>query len=160
MKTLIFACVLLLGAAVAHAQGDAPPSPGAENRPTERLERLRKMRMIEMLDLKEEQSVRFYARLNEHDQTRRALRKERNDVLDRIERLVRNRADASEYEPLFRQVRDNDDKLIAEARSFMDGLKDVLTTEQRAKMFLFERRFEGELREAMREARQKHGSGQ
>ena len=150
IRTVLF-LLLLVPASQLMAQGDGPPGP--PGRPSERLEQLRKVRMIEMLDLKEDQSVRFFARMNDHENARRALRKERNDILDKLERLVRNRADDAEYEPLFHDVAAVDQKLWDEARSFGEGLRDILTTEQRAKLVLFERRFEGELREAMREAR-------
>ena len=42
----------------------AQPGPGP--RPYERVEQWKKVRMIEMLDLNEEQSVRFFARMNDH----------------------------------------------------------------------------------------------
>ncbi|HEX9007120.1 MAG TPA: hypothetical protein VF889_07490, partial [Bacteroidota bacterium] len=72
--TALFILLLAMGLALpgfASAQG---PGPGPEGRPIERLEQLRKVRMIEMLDMKEDQSVRFFARLNEHDSARHALR--------------------------------------------------------------------------------------
>ncbi len=152
MKPTTLLILLLALPGFASAQG---PGPGPEGRPIERLEQLRKVRMIEMLDMKEDQSVRFFARLNDHDSARHALRKERNETLDKIERLVRNHGDDQEYEPLFKEVADLDRKLGDENRTFFDGLKDILTTEQRGKLLLFERKFEGELREAMREARQR-----
>jgi hypothetical protein len=130
-----------------------PSAPPDNGKPMERLEQLKKVRMIEMLDLKEDQSVRFFARLNDHDKVRKDLRKERNDVLDKLERLIRNRADAAAYDKVFAEVKDVQDRMLAEERGFADGLKDILTVEQRAKLILFERRFEGELREAIRENR-------
>jgi hypothetical protein len=155
MKTTMLVS-LLLTAALAFAQGPGPGFPG--ERPIERLENLRKVRMIEMLDLKEDQSVRFFARLNDHEKTRKDLRKQKNDVLDKIERLVRNHADGQEYEPLFSDVLTLDQKVGDENRSFFESLKDLLTTEQRGKLILFERKFEGELREAMREGRQRRAA--
>ncbi len=154
MKPTAMLFLALAFPAITLAQGPGP-GPGQEGKPIERLEQLRKVRMIEMLDLKEDQSVRFFARLNDHDNARRALRKERSDVLDKIERLVRNHGDEQEYDPLFKDVLDLDRKLGDENRSFFESLKDVLTTEQRGKLLLFERKFESELREAMREARQR-----
>jgi hypothetical protein len=139
----------------------AQPGPGPGDRGWERVEQLRKVRLIEMLDLKEDQSVRFFARFKEHEAARKELTTERNEVLDKIERLVRNRADSTEYAPLFAEVEGIDTKIVAGRKQFFSSLGDILTIEQRAKLLLFERRFERELRDAFREAqRRRHGTEQ
>lgn len=146
--------VLLSCAGLAFAQPAMPPP---DQRPLERIERLRKVRLIEMLDLKEDQSVRFFARMNDHDKVRRDLKRQKAEVLDRIERLVRNHANDQEFEKEYPEVRAIEGKLVEENWNFFDSLKDILTPEQRGKYLLFERHFEVELREAMREAvRQRH----
>jgi hypothetical protein len=153
MRWIIISC-LFFGSCVAYAQPEGPP-PG---RPFERIERLRKVRLIEALDLSEDQSVRFFARLNERDETRRAIFKEKGEALDKVERLVRNHADAKEFEALFSDVAAIDTRMADESRRFFDGLKDILSAEQRGKLLLFEKHFERELREAMKEAqRRRHG---
>ncbi len=153
---VIAVALFLCCAGMAAAQPTMPPP---DQRPLERIERLRKVRLIEMLDLKEDQSVRFFARMNDHDKARRELRRQKGEVLDRIERLVRNHADDSEFEKEYPEVRAIDAKLAEENWNFFDSLKDILTPEQRGKYLLFERHFEVELREAMREAmRMRHGA--
>ena len=82
---------------------------------------------------------------------------ERDDILDRLERMVRGGAEESEYAKAFAQIRDIDTRLEGERSQFFDGLKDILATEQRAKLVLFERRFDSELRQAMRELRRREG---
>ncbi|MBI5472893.1 MAG: periplasmic heavy metal sensor [Ignavibacteriae bacterium] len=121
----------------------------------QKIERFKKMRMIEMLDLKEEQSIRFIARYNEFENTRRDLNTQRNEILDKIERLLRNNADSKEFEKLFAEVEAVGRKIGDERLKFFNGLSDLLTVEQRAKLLLFERRFENELREAVREVQQR-----
>jgi Spy/CpxP family protein refolding chaperone len=148
--------LFLCCAGVAAAQPAMPPP---DQRPMERIERLRKVRLIEMLDLKEDQSVRFFARMNEHDKARRELKRQKGEVLDRIERLVRNHSDDAEFEKEYPTVRSIDAKLAEENWNFFDSLKDILTPEQRGKFLLFERHFEVELREAMREAVRMRRSG-
>ncbi len=157
--TRILATVFFLFCAgFAAAQTTMPPP---NQRPMERIERLKKVRLIEMLDLKEDQSVRFFARMNEHDKARGELKRQKGEVLDRIERLARNHADDKEFEKEYPQVRAIDAKLAEANWVFFDSLKDILTPEQRGKFLLFERRFEVELREAMREAvRQRHRPGE
>jgi len=147
------ACVLF--PLLASAQGTGQSEPQGGDRPSDRIENLRKVRLVEILELKEDQSVRFLARMNEHDAARRNLIKERGDALDRLERLIRNKADDSEYEKAFADVAAVDDRISAERKGFFSGLADILTPTQRAKMLIFERRFERELREAMREAQRR-----
>jgi Spy/CpxP family protein refolding chaperone len=152
MKVILF-FVLLLSHAVAWSQEPMPPP--QQGPPFERIERFKKMRMVEMLDLKEEQSIRFFARYNEFENIRKELIHQKDEVLDKIERLIRNKADAKEYERLFAEVEAINRKIGDEKLKFFNGLSDVLSIEQRAKLLLFERRFESELREAVREAQQR-----
>lgn len=154
-RTLVSLAVLVLFPLCARAQGTGQGEPQGSDRPSERIENLRKVRLVEILELKEDQSVRFLARMNEHDAARRSLMKDRGDALDRLERLIRNKADDAEYEKAFADVAAVDDKIAAERKSFFSGLSDILTPTQRAKMLIFERRFEKELREAMREAQRR-----
>jgi Spy/CpxP family protein refolding chaperone len=149
------ACFLLLFPSSLFAQSERQGDSQGTDRPYERIENLRKVRLVEILELKEDQSVRFLARMNDHDNARRTMMKDRGEALDRLERLIRNKADDSEYEKAFADVAAVDDRLTTERRSFFAGFSDILTPTQRAKMIIFERRFEKELREAMREAQRR-----
>jgi hypothetical protein len=111
--------------------------------------------LIEILEMKEDQSVRFFARMSEHDRQRRELMRAKGEALDKLERLVRNRAGSAELEKLMPEVLDTESRIREEQRSFFSGLGDILTVEQRAKFLLFERQFEKELREAMREVQKR-----
>jgi len=134
---------------------------GPDRRPMERIEQWRKIRMIEFLDLTEDQSVRFVARLNEHDKQHQDLMKQKGMVLDRIDQLVKNNAEDKEFEKAFGEIRDANAKVAELNDSFFRGLKDILSTSQRGKFLLFERQFEHQMREAMRELSRKrmHGPG-
>jgi hypothetical protein len=129
----------------------AQPGPPMDGRGRERIERFRRMRLIELLDLKEEQSVRFIARYNEFENNRRDLNKQRDEILDKIERLVRNNAEEKEIEKIFLEVEAISRKLGEERLKFFNSLSDLLSVQQRAKLLLFERRFETELRDAVRQ---------
>ena len=153
--SLYLISLLLLGSMTALSQGARPD----DQRGWERIEQLRKVRLIELLDLKEEQSVRFFARLKEHDTARHDLVKEKDDALDKIERLLRNHASAQEYQPVFEDAQAVDTKIVGERKKFFDSLTDILTIEQRAKFLIFERRFERELRVAFREAQRRWHQG-
>ncbi len=132
-------------------QLQAQPEPPMGGPGRERIERFRKMRLIELLDLKEEQSVRFIARFNEFENNRRDLNKQRDEILDKIERLVRNNADEKEIEKVFPEVEAIGRKIGEERLKFFNSLGDLLSVQQRAKLLLFERRFETELRDAVRQ---------
>jgi len=129
----------------------AQPFRMGDQRPSEKLEQFKKVRLIELLDMKEEQSVRFFARLNEHESTKRDLMKGKMDLLDRVEKLIRNDADEQEFEGVFPEVAAANARMQREDQKFFEGLRDILSAKQRGKFLLFERHFERELREAMRE---------
>ncbi|HXG00371.1 MAG TPA: hypothetical protein VNL69_06270 [Bacteroidota bacterium] len=148
MNRFVLLFLSLVFVTAAHAQPPGRP-------PLERIERFKKMRMLEILELGEEQSARFIARYNEQEQKRRELMKQRDELLDRLEQLLRAKADESEYQKLFTEIIDINRRIGEERLAFFNGLSDLLTIEQRAKLLLFERRFENELREAMREAQQR-----
>jgi Spy/CpxP family protein refolding chaperone len=156
MKIISGMMVALLVSLPAPAQEMGPPR---GPRHFERIEQLRKVRLIELLDLKEEQSLRFFARLNEHDKAKEELLDEKNDALDRLERLVRNRGDEADYKKLFDEVHAANDRLNELNESFFESLTDILSTEQRARLLLFERHFAKELREAMMEVQRRRMDG-
>jgi Spy/CpxP family protein refolding chaperone len=151
MKPIVMITLATLFSSVCQAQLSPPPG-GPQ---FERIERFKKMRMIEMLELNEEQSVRFFARFNEFENAQRDLHHQRDETLDKIERLIRNKAETKEYEKFFSEAEAVSRKIGEEKLKFFNGLSDLLSIEQRAKLLLFERRFEQELREAMREVQQR-----
>jgi len=152
-RMLALIALLAVSLAPLFAQEGGPPDmpPGGE-RGYERIRQLRKVRLVEMLELKEEQSVRFLARYTAHEDQRKQAMKDRGDIMEKIERLVRNKADKAEFEKAFAELMAIDDRMIADQRAHFKGLSDILTIEQQAKFLLFEHRFQKELREAMREA--------
>ncbi len=144
---------VLLG--IAASLASAQPGRPFDMRPFEKVDQLRKVRMIDELDLKEEQSVRFFARLNEFDKKRKELMKAKHEALDNLERLVKEKADEKELEKSFPAIVAFDQQLAAEKARFFSGLSDILTAPQRAKLLTFERKFEKELREAVRESQKR-----
>ncbi|MGA9116354.1 MAG: hypothetical protein WB626_06230 [Bacteroidota bacterium] len=151
MKTFTLAFLCVLACDFSGAQPPGPPQ--GRGGGTERVERLRKIRMAEMLELEEERSVRFFARLAEHERAQRSLRGERMQALDRLELFVRTRAAEASYEEVFARIAALDRRLGEGEEAFVGSLAGILTPVQRARFLLFERQFERELRQAMREAR-------
>ncbi len=153
MKRLLL-LLSMTGGLLGHI-ASAQPGQFDDQRPFERIEHFKKVRLIEILDMKEEQSVRFFARLNEHESTKRDLVKEKMETLDKIDRLVRNHADDKEFAEQFVAVASVNAKISQEDGRFFDSLSDILSAEQRGKYLLFERHFERELREAMRDVQRR-----
>jgi Spy/CpxP family protein refolding chaperone len=145
---------LMLAAAVALAQPEPHPG-GPPDARFERLEQLRKVRMIDELGLKEEQSVRFFARLSEFDKRRRDLMHERHEMLNKLEQMIKENADEKELEKMFPVLVSNDQRMGEEKAKFFASLSDVLSVQQRAKLLTFERAFEKELREAVRDTQRR-----
>ena len=152
-RFLVMTLMVLLAALPAVSQ----PRPGEGPRAVERIEQLKKVRMIEALDLSEEQSIRFFARLNEHDKRNQDLMDERSAILDRLERLVRNEADDEEYRGLFSEVSEVDRRVVEEEAKFFDGLSEILSESQRARYLLFGRQFRRELQDALQFMHQRRG---
>ncbi len=151
MRTgMMIALVLGLLAVQAQAQPGRPGDPRFE-----RVEQLRKVRMIDELGLKEEQSVRFFARLSEFDKRRRDLMHERHEMLNKLEQMIKDNADEKELEKMFPVMAGLEQRMAEEKARFFASLSDVLSVQQRAKLLTFERTFEKELREAVRDTQRR-----
>ena len=145
--------VLLLG--VFATQAFAQPGRPFDMRPFEKVDQLKKVRLIDELGLKEEQAVRFFARLSEFDKRRKELMQSKHEGLDHLEQMVRNNADEKEIEKAFPALINIEAQLASEKAKFFDGLSDILNVTQRAKFLTFERSFEQELRDAVRQTQKR-----
>jgi hypothetical protein len=150
-RSRFWIAAIVLAPAIATAQ----PSAGEKPLAMERIEQLKKVRMIEALDLTEDQSVRFFARLNEHNKSKEELHRERMTALDKLERLIRNEAGNDEYRQTFSDIAAIDQETRDLDTAFFDGLADILSEEQRGKLLLFERQFHRELQDALRAVQRK-----
>lgn len=158
MKQFPFAliAVLVLSPCFVAAQ----PMRGEGPLAMERIEQLKKVRMIEALDLTEDQSIRFFARLNEQNKVKEDLHQRKMAALDKLERLVRNEVDDDEYRKIFPEVTEIDKEIQAHDERFFAGLTNILSEDQRARYLLFERQFQRELQDALQTIqRRRHGPG-
>ena len=145
--SLAIALVLLIGTVSSQPMGQ-----GMRMGP-ERLEKYKKMRMIEVLNLNEDDAARFTAKYTSHENTVRELMKQRMGVIDGIEESMQKTDSDKNFDRLFTQLEENDQKMFNERKRFHDDLRSMLTKEQMAKYFVFDRNFNRELREAMDEMR-------
>jgi hypothetical protein len=126
----------------------------------ERLERFKKMRLIEVLKLNEEESVRFFAKQSAHEDKIHELMKTRNEMLDDLQGIVKEKGDAKELQKLSDQVLGIDLKVFTERQRFQDEVRKSLTPEQFATFLIFERNFGRQVRDAMDEMRRRSGRGE
>lgn len=152
-RTFLFLSIaVLLFAQSGSGQQPFPPG-GHPGMGPERLEKYKKLRLIEALDLKEEDAVRFMAKYTTHENNLHDLMKQRMELIDQLELLLRTQASDKEFQKLFTQLEENEQKMFNERKRFQNEIKSSLTTEQAAKFLVFDRNFNRELHEAMQEMR-------
>jgi hypothetical protein len=157
-------------------QPGRPDRPEMRER-VERMERLKQMRLIEDLQLGEEEAVRFMAKRKEHEDRLRDLADERNSILDELgDELGTARRDRSDtrsgsrsagkpdantaanpdvkpdlqaVEKNLARVLEQDRKIFDERKRYQDDMRKMLDSEKFARMLLFERDFQMQIRDAM-----------
>lgn len=139
----------------------APPEAAAdedeEGPRGELLERVRLLRMYaltEALELDETTAGRLFPYLKPGDEEIERLHGELRRHRGALRQLVRGTIEAKVAEAHLSAVSDLERRL-ADARSRqLDGLKTILTVEQRARFYVAQARFEERVRDMIREARQ------
>ncbi len=127
---------------------------GPQRQRPERLEKFRKMRLIEVLKLNEEEAVRFFAKQSAHEDKTHVLMQKRNELLDDIEKNIREKGDPIELVKVSDATMNIDKDIFTERQRFQDELRKLLTPEQFGKFIVFERDFGRQVRDAMQEMRQ------
>jgi len=117
----------------------------------DRIESWKKVRMLESLKLEEDQSVKFIARYNKHQETMHGFEKERNDLVDKLDTQSKSDVADDDYNQTFNALLDTDKKISGERLRFLTELKEVLSNKQIAQYIVFERNFVQELRQAVRD---------
>jgi hypothetical protein len=135
--------VILFIAVSVRAQDDAKMQP-----PFKRIENLEKVKLIEALKLNEETSVRFFARRGDFKKKVRQYDKQSNEVLAKIRKLIDEKSDknGNELKKLSDEYLKLQNQIPKEKASFMCSLSDILTSEQIARLLVFEKDFREELK--------------
>ena len=118
-------------------------------KPLEQIEEWEKMKLIKVLDLSEENSIRFFARRNEHQKRVREILNQRDQLAQEIEKEIKDGAKVSDavYQEQVNRMLEFEAKMMKERESFIKSLNDILSPEQIAKLTVFEIRFRREVRE-------------
>jgi len=130
-----------------YSQDPLPPrGPAAE-----RIAQFKKVRLMEVLKFDEETSIRFFVRYTKYEESLHAIQKDHNALIDRLQEIVQSHGTNSEIEQAIKEIGLSEGK-IAETRSnFLEELKDIISVKQVAQYVVFERNFNKNLRDIMRD---------
>lgn len=161
---LLLAAVLLPSLALAAPpppRGDGPPpGEGVDSEKHEALmERIRLVRMYaltEALDLDEATAARLFPYLKDHDATVKELHQAKRSHRKALREMIASEEFTEEAVDEHVSALAAIEVEMAEAQQARtEGLKDILTAEQRAKYVMVRERLEKEIRQIIREHRQK-----
>ena len=151
MKRQLKALSLLLPLFFGTARGQDFPMGGPAR---ERVEQFKKIRMMEILKLDEETSIRFFSRYNKHQEGLREIVGKRDVLIDELAVLRKSNSADAEYEKVFNELSEMESKITEERSRFLQDLKSVISTKQIAEYVIFERNFNRQLMQLMREMAQ------
>lgn len=117
-----------------------------------KIEQLEKVKLIESLNLNEEQSVRFFARRNEHRKEIEKLEIRADEIIRDLEKLTTeesNDRNIAEQKRLLNEFLDIRVQIENKRKQFILSLSDILSPEQVSKLIVFEKRFKDEIRKIL-----------
>lgn len=117
-------------------------------RPFKKIEKLEQIKLIEALKMNEETSVRFFARQQENKKKIREYEKQTREVMEKIKKALDDKLDknSSEYKKLTDEYLKLSVQIQKERMAFVNSLSDILSSEQIARLVLFEKNFRDEIR--------------
>jgi Spy/CpxP family protein refolding chaperone len=136
--------------------GDPQERPGERERIRENIETLRMWKLLEALDLSSEQSTQFLAVLKDLQDAKKAFEERRREHLSELEAALESeKTDERKLKEALNGLESARKQFQADMENFMERSKAMLTLEQRARMHLFEERFERRLKETIHRMREK-----
>ena len=151
MKTLFTFLFLLTFVFQNDGYSQRHPPPDQGRRMPERVEKFQTMRLIEILKLSEEDAARFTAKKRVHDENLGDLMKVRNETIDDLEDIVKDKGRDADIQKKVDQVLEIDQKVFTERQRFQEEMRTFLNAEQFAKFIVFERNFGRRVRDAVGE---------
>jgi len=117
----------------------------------EKLEQLEKIKLIESLDMDEDTSIRFFARRNESKREIQELEKETEDIIFELEKSfnIEDKNQDEKQKQLISEMLKNRESIELKRNQFINSLGDILSTEQIAKLIVFEKKFRDEIRNVL-----------
>ena len=117
----------------------------------EKLEQLEKIKLIESLDMDEDTSIRFFARRNESKREIQELEKKTEDIIFELEKSfnIEDKNQDEKQKQLISEMLKNRESIELKRNQFINSLGDILSTEQIAKLIVFEKKFRDEIRNVL-----------
>ncbi len=125
----------------------------------ERLETLRQVKMIEALDVDEETAARISVLYNRHQKETRELIREIDLLVDELEDAVEAGKTDGELQQIRLQIKEKRNTNHANRMRFYSDAEIYLTPRQVAKLIVFERNFQRDMRRIMQEAQRDRRRG-
>ncbi len=148
MKVLLLAVSLIIVSSMQSfsQMHDKPP-----HHMRDKLIQLEKIKLIESLDMDEETTLRFFSRRNELQKKIDSLTERSDKIIIQMENIFKDGKEYTEAElkSLIEETNTINAEIVQSKSDFINSLDDILTTEQIAKLIVFERRFKNELKRAM-----------
>lgn len=151
-KLLIIVSLLLLFSDVSFSQVIKPRNHKGESR----IERLEKLKLIESLDLNEEKTLIFFARRTAHRKTMMNLQDHAENKMFEIEKFLNSeRVNETELKKLIDEYILLEKNINDEKVRFIASLSDIFSSEQIARLMIFERKFKKEIKNVIIRDRQR-----
>ncbi len=148
MKVLFLAVSLIIISSIQSfsQMHDNPP-----HHMRDKLNQLEKIKLIEVLEMNEETTLRFFSRRNEHQTKIDELAKRADEIITQMEVIFKAGKVYTEaaLKSLIEEANTIHTEIVQTKSDFINSLDDILTTDQIAKLIIFERRFKEELKRAM-----------
>jgi len=134
------------------AQDEDSPVP---SKALERVEQFKKIRMMEVLALDEQASIKFFARYNKHQRALQDLRRKQVQALVKVQALRKAKAADAEYAKIIQELQSLEGDGREAKLRYLEELREILSNKQIAEYLVFEMRFQQNLRDLIRDARNK-----
>lgn len=148
MKILFLVVSLII---VSSIQSFSQMHDNPSNHMRHKLNQLEKIKLIESLDMDEETTLKFFSRRNELQNKIDKLTERADKIITQMEIIFKAGKVYTEAElkSLVEEANTINVEIAQTKSDFINSLDDILTTEQIAKLIIFERRFKDELKRAM-----------
>jgi hemerythrin-like domain-containing protein len=117
----------------------------------DRIEELKKLKMLEELNLSEDASQKFLSRYVNFRKQWRQLEKERSELLNDLEALLKATENEPDLSKKIEEIESVDQKMFDNRKIFIQDLKKIIQTEKTAHYLLFERNFQREIQNILRD---------
>lgn len=139
--------------------GSGPPCdticPAVMGKERRMLEAVRISRMTEAVNLSEDQIAKFFPRLRKMEESLRAFDKQRDDLVTELEKLLADSPNDAELKSKLDQIDRIEELKLRRLLSGRAELDALLSLSQRARLRVFNQRFEEEVRSMVRTIRER-----